>query len=158
MISTHVTGGGISASEQEKMSREELRLLCQRVKLIDTYLDTLGSSSSTMHQNKKPLSLTNGAAPPAPTPPQPLVSLPSLRDALALDIPFDLKQRIANSTKTNALLPARSPNTYQFAFTITPPQLAASQPQLNSKSNGKSNGLVAQSATTSMPPAKKYLK
>lgn len=154
MISNHVTGGGISVNEQEKMNREELRLLCQRVKLIDTYLDTLGSNNI---QSKRPLSLTNGT-----TPSQPLVSLPSLRDALALDIPFDLKQRIANSTKTNALLPARSPNTYQFAFTITPPQLPQPTPSVqslnnvNGKINGKSNGLVDQSASsTSMPPTKK---
>lgn len=129
--------------DQEKMSREELRLLCQRVKLIDTHLDTLC--------NSKKRALTNGgevvAPPPPPTPAGGTAgTLPSLCEALALDIPFDLKQRIANSAKSNALLPSRSANSYQFAFALNPVQIPApphpSQLMItNTTQNGKKNRL-----------------
>lgn len=111
---------GLLSLEQEKMSREELRLLCQRVKLIDTYLETLNDKKTA------PTSLTNGSS-GSTTTPAAAAMMPSLRDALALDIPFDLKQRIANSAKSSALLSTRSPNhhaTYQFAFALDRPLIS----------------------------------
>lgn len=148
------------SEEQEKMSREELRLLCQRVKLIDAHLDALCSSSS-VNNKKRPPALTNGTSEPtnAALPPVNTTILPSLCEALALDIPFDLKQRIANSTKSNALLPSRSPNTqhYQFAFALnavqTPPPPHLSQLMNSTKfSNVKSTN---NNPSVVLPPSKK---
>ena len=112
------------SAEQEKLSREEVRLLYQRVKLIDSYIDTLGNTGTKKALNNGPSSsATNNH----------LSHLPSLRDALSLDIPIDLKQRLANKTTTQqvaALLVNRSSNnSLQFGFTLAQNGLLQQQQQ-----------------------------
>lgn len=129
------------SQDDAQMSTEEVRLLCQRVKLIDSYLDSAGV--------KKPTATSASA------------SLPPLRDALALEIPFDLKQRLVASATDKVISPPLS-----FGFTLglnssmgpvdvlEPNQVNPSLASLAIKSDviDKSNGCAAADPT---PPAKR---
>lgn len=121
------------SGDQERMSHEELRLLCHRVKLIDRYIDTL--------ESKRPTEAGQQTTPPPP----PL--LPSLRDALSLDIPLDLKQRISTAAKSSTLLVNRSTNTFQFGFTLGQHAF-----DLVSKTTSKPNAVLSSSL---LPAAKR---
>lgn len=90
------------SGDQQKLMKEELRLMCQRVKLLDSYVESLGDSGGDKKQATNRVGGTQ--------------TLPTLSEALSLDIPSDVKQRILISNSNS--MQNRSNSMPQFGFTL----------------------------------------